>query len=67
MCTPFCTQELHSRFEPLLLFFIDGAQIIEKGDPKWDVLMLIQPTPKGNQLVGGALFKAQAVLSTFHT
>jgi hypothetical protein len=31
------------------------------------VLMLIQPTPKGNQLVGGALFKAQAVLSTFHT
>lgn len=44
-------QDLHARFEPLLLFFIDGAQIIEKGDPKWDMLMLIQPTPKGNLLV----------------
>lgn len=53
----FQLQELHARFEPLLLFFIDGAQIIEKGDPKWDALMLIQPTPKGCLLVSRRLVR----------
>ncbi len=35
------TQELHARFEPLLLFFIDGASLIEM-DEKWEVLLAWQ-------------------------
>ncbi len=43
----FAVQELHARFEPLLLFYIDGASLIEKGDDKWDVLLAVQHREDG--------------------
>ncbi|KAJ9534338.1 hypothetical protein QJQ45_016034 [Haematococcus lacustris] len=50
--SPTRLQELHARIEPLLLFFIDGASLIEKGDDKWDILLAVQPSPKGNLVLG---------------
>lgn len=44
-------QDMHARFEPLLLFFIDGASLVEKGDDKWEALIAVQPTPAGNLTV----------------
>lgn len=42
---------MHARFEPLLLFFIDGASLIEKGDDKWEALLAVQPAKGGGHLL----------------
>jgi hypothetical protein len=35
-------QELHARLQPLLLFFIDGASVIDLEDEDWDLLLAVQ-------------------------
>lgn len=37
----FCSQALHARFQPLLVFTIDGASYIENTDPKWEVVAAV--------------------------
>ena len=32
-------QALHARMQPLLLFFIDGANLIDPKEPEWDLLL----------------------------
>lgn len=49
-------QELHQRFEPLLLFFIDGASLIDAEDDKWEVLLPVIPPKDGNK--GGIVVSA---------
>ena len=36
------TQDLHARFQPLLLFFVDGANFINAQEPEWDLLLAIR-------------------------
>jgi hypothetical protein len=38
-------QELHARLQPLLLFFIDGASVIDLEDEDWDLLLAVQTLP----------------------
>lgn len=33
---------LHARLQPLLLFFIDAASMIDQEDPNWDVLIAVE-------------------------
>ena len=48
-------QGLHERLEPLLLFFIDGASLIDNDDLKWEVLLAVkwpqESGAKGHQVV----------------
>ena len=50
-CCRLCPQALHVRLEPLLLFFIDGANAVEKDDPKWELLLALQPASAGTLVV----------------
>ena len=34
-------QALHARMQPLLLFFIDGANLIDSKEPEWDLLLAV--------------------------
>eukprot|EP00879_Flechtneria_rotunda_P005099 GHRR01005378.1.p1 GENE.GHRR01005378.1~~GHRR01005378.1.p1 ORF type:complete len:390 (+),score=179.45 GHRR01005378.1:231-1400(+) len=45
-------QDLHARFEPLLIFTIDGANFIDADDAKWEVLVAVRETNGQQQLVG---------------
>ena len=46
-----CPQAVHARLEPLLLFFIDGASLIDADDDKWELLLAVQPNGKGTASV----------------
>ena len=35
-------QDLHARFQPLLLFFVDGANFINAEEPEWDLLLAVR-------------------------
>ena len=37
-----CAQDLHARFQPLLLFFVDGANFINPEEPEWDLLLAVR-------------------------
>lgn len=49
-------KKLHARIEPLLLFFIDAASAIDATDSSWEILLVVQRVPGGQdgvvQLVG---------------
>ena len=34
-------QALHARMQPLLLFFIDAANLIDSDEPEWDLLLAV--------------------------
>ena len=41
-------QALHARMQPLLLFYIDGARLIDSSDPEWDMLLAVHT--KGDEI-----------------
>lgn len=43
---------LHARLEPLLLFYVDGANYIEADDPKWELLLAVQRINGADVVVG---------------
>jgi len=51
---------LHSRIEPLLLFFIDAAQSIDASDSAWEVLLMVEVAKDGSviKVVGMATIYA---------
>ena len=44
-------QGLHERLDPLLLFFIDGACLIDNNDLKWELLLAVQEGEAGGHTV----------------
>lgn len=50
-------QALHARMEPLLLFFIDGASLIDKEDDDWELLLAVMPA---SQAQGGGTLVVRA-------
>lgn len=42
---------LHSRMQPLLLFFVDGASGIDSQDPAWDLLVALRESKGSLQVV----------------
>jgi hypothetical protein len=40
-------REVHSRLEPLIFFFIDGASSIDNEDEKWHLYALLVKSPTG--------------------
>lgn len=47
-------QALHSRMEPLLYFFVDGASAIDPEDPDWHLLTAVEQTEEGTEVLGFA-------------
>jgi len=45
--------QMHSRLEPMVLFYIDGASAIDGDDPRWDLLLLVTSDDEGNSAVAG--------------
>ncbi|GAB4819463.1 hypothetical protein N2152v2_006509 [Parachlorella kessleri] len=45
---------LHARAEAFLYFFVDAASAIDGTDPRWDLLLALDETPDGLELVGFA-------------
>lgn len=43
---------LHARLEPLLQFFIDGAQVIDQDDPHWELLLAFSQEDNRPQVLG---------------
>ena len=46
-------QALHSRLQPFLLFFIDGASYIDAEDPNWELLLATEQEASGREHVVG--------------
>ena len=46
-------QTLHSRLEPLLLFFVDGASAIDPEEDAWDLLLAVKHVNGQPRVVGG--------------
>eukprot|EP00955_Chlamydomonas_euryale_P094888 364899-Chlamydomonas_euryale.AAC.28 len=45
---------MHERLDALLLFFVDGASLIDTQDPKWELMLAVQRQPDGTgSLVAG--------------
>ena len=42
LSTHIVMQALHARMQPLLLFFIDAANLIESKEPEWDLLLAMR-------------------------
>ena len=53
-------QALHARMQPLLLFFIDGANLIEPKEPEWDLLLAIRTKGDVVTVVGSQPFRRTA-------
>ena len=47
-------QALHARLQPLLLFFVDAASVIDATDPAWHLLTAVEQSPEGMQVLGFA-------------
>jgi len=43
---------LHSRMQPFLVFFIDGASTIDQDDPNWELLLAIRQEGDSMQVMG---------------
>eukprot|EP00884_Botryococcus_braunii_P023062 jgi/Botrbrau1/943/Bobra.0167s0053.1 len=46
-------KELHNRLQPLLLFFIDAASLIDPNDEGWDLLLAVKTLAGGQQIIVG--------------
>ena len=49
----FYTQALHARLQPLLLFYIDAASMVDQDDSSWELLLAIADTKDGPRVVRG--------------
>ena len=58
-------QALHARMQPLLLFFIDGANLIEPKEPEWDLLLAMRTKGDVVTMVGAKTFKRTAPTTVF--
>lgn len=45
------SQALHARLQPLLLFYIDAASMIDQEDDSWDLILALAETPGGQRVV----------------
>ncbi|KAL6785843.1 HAT2 [Auxenochlorella protothecoides x Auxenochlorella symbiontica] len=45
---------LHARLQPLLLFYIDAASMIDQDDDSWDLILALAKTPGGQRVAGFA-------------
>lgn len=41
-------RRIHARLQPLLLFFIDAASLIDQDDPNWDILLAVEKSSSEN-------------------
>lgn len=55
-------QALHSRLQPFLLFFIDGASFIDTEDTKWELLVATQQHAGRETVVSPQAHKQSAKL-----
>ena len=46
--------------QPLLLFFIDGANLIEPKEPEWDLLLAMRTKGDVVTVVGSQIFRCTA-------
>lgn len=53
-------QALHAHMQPLLLFFIDGANLIESKEPEWDLLLAMRTKGDVVTVVGSQIFRRTA-------
>lgn len=44
-------QDMHARMQPLLLFFVDAASVIDQEDEDWDLLLAVQQQDGRPQIV----------------
>jgi histone acetyltransferase 1 len=51
LCWPAFAQGIHERMEPLLQFFIDGANSIDNEDTKWELLLAVKRQEGGHMVV----------------
>lgn len=45
------TQGLHARLQPLLLFYVDAASMIDQDDPDWELLLAVVDSAQGEARV----------------
>ena len=62
LSTHIAMQALHARMQPLLLFFIDAANLIESKEPEWDLLLAMRTKGGDVTVVGSQIFRRKQIL-----